>query len=42
MSDADRKSIRLPQFLYRGAAYFVTICAFERRCIFVADLSQRP
>ncbi|HYU24889.1 MAG TPA: transposase [Thermoanaerobaculia bacterium] len=34
MSDANRKSVRLPQFLYRGASYFVTICAFQQRCTF--------
>lgn len=32
MSDANRRSIRLPQFLYRGASYFVTICTFEQCC----------
>lgn len=30
-----RRSIRLPHFDYRTAgAYFVTVCAYERRCIF--------
>ena len=34
MSEVGRKSIRLAQFLYRGAAYFITICAFEQRSVF--------
>jgi putative transposase len=34
MSEAGRQSVRLPQFLYRGASYFVTICAYEQRCTF--------
>src|ERR1043165_9918621 len=32
--DVNRRSVRLPQFLYRGAAYFITICAFEQHCVF--------
>jgi putative transposase len=39
MSEADklpaRRSIRLPQFDYSQVGqYFVTICAFQMRCLF--------
>jgi REP element-mobilizing transposase RayT len=30
-----RRSIRLPTYDYaQGGAYFVTICSYERRCVF--------
>lgn len=37
-----RRSIRLPAYDYRQpGAYFVTVCAFERRCIFEDLLLRR-
>ena len=42
---AKRKSIRLPGFDYSQAgAYFVTICSFDRKCIFgnIVDTIMHP
>ena len=29
-----RRSVRLKGYIYRGAAFFITICAHESRCLF--------